>query len=146
MFISGVQHRRKLEERKMNGKSLATGLVLGLAIGLSIGYFLPQVLPNLTNTSNSTNYAGYTTVHVNVAQITSQTFAGIKYSFMYTPDHIDNIGIKEAGYVSVVSELELVPATLPLTIGIAHDYYRIEVVISEVQSEYCTLMIKSITP
>jgi len=125
----------------MSRKSLAIGLILGLVIGLPFGYFLHQVLPNLTIQQQNTE------VKVVVAQGATQTFGGIKYTFAYVPDHIDYLGNKQSGYIYVIaSELDIVGASFPLTIGIAHDYYRIELVITEIQSEYCILMVKPITP
>jgi hypothetical protein len=129
----------------MSRKSLVIGLVICLVIGLPIGYFLLQVLP-MQQQSTSNNYAGYTKVRVVVAQGATQTFGGIKYTFAYVPDYIDRLGYKQAGYVGVWSELDIVGASFPLTISTPHDYYRIELVITEIQSEYCILMVKSITP
>jgi hypothetical protein len=128
----------------MSRKSLIIGLIIGLVIGLPIGYFLPQILSNLPiRQSSSSNYAGYTEVKAYESGFgpNIQKFGDYNYFLYYYPNYIMN-NVTYDGWIMIDREDVIGATNFPLTLNVAHNYYGITFVITELHPEYCIMMVK----
>jgi hypothetical protein len=127
----------------MSRKSIAIGLILVLVIGMAIGYFLQKGIPNLS-TSTSNQYVGYTQVKVyenGLGGLMMQKVGSYNYFLDYFPSTI-GLAMNTTGYVSIEREDITYDSEFPLNIGVTNTYNGIEFIITDVQPEYCILMVK----